>query len=386
MKTFHSKWWKEGLHVVAITVIALLLTRFIIYDVVSLGVFAPLEKEMDFETSDIYNAVKENKSVHPSSPDVVVVSVDKHDRKQVLMDIRKIAATEPLAIGLDVHFKVYQEDVDSLLLATVLDPANRLVGCTKAVPDSNGCYKQSPMSYYEEKHNPVVGYTNIDPAKEQKVLRHFRPFVLKTDGDTLMSMELKIASIANPEMAQQLIARGNEVETIDYTRFVIPVIDADDLDDPDIQAWIAHKVVMIGDVQDMEDMRITPLHGYVPGVIIHAYAVETILQASYIRTFQSWKNWLIAVSICLIFVALLLLARRTMSNVGNLLIRICQFAIMYVLVVCGCIVFENHHTYVDFAPSILMLGFGTLAFDLWFASYGIITAIIAFTKKHIHKK
>ena len=70
----------------------------------------------------------------------------------------------------------------------------------------------------------------------------------------------------------------------------------------------------------------------------------------------------------------------------NLLIRICQFAIMYVLVVCGCVVFENHHTYVDFAPSILMLGFGTLAFDLWFASYGIITAIIAFTKKHIHKK
>ena len=65
MKTFHSKWWKEGLHVAAITVIALLLTRFIIYDVVSLGVFAPLEKEMDFETSDIYNAVKENQSVHP---------------------------------------------------------------------------------------------------------------------------------------------------------------------------------------------------------------------------------------------------------------------------------------------------------------------------------
>lgn len=386
MKKFHFKWWKEGLHVVAITAVALLLTRCIIHYAPSLGVFAPLEKEMDFETSDIYNAVKENKSLHRSSPDVVVVSVDRHDRQQVLMDIRKIAATDPLAIGLDVHFKVYQKNLDSLLLATILDPSNRLVGSTKAIPDSCGYYEQSYMSYYEKEYSPVVGFTNMDPAQEQKVVRHFRPFVLKANGDTLMSMELKIASIANPEMAQQLIARGNELEIIDYTSLKIPVIDADDLDNPDIQEWIAHKVVMVGDVRDMEDMRITPLHGYVPGVMIHAYGVETILQASYIHTFQSWQNWLIAVGICLIFVALRLLVSRTMSNVGSLIIRISQFVIMYVLIVCGCVIFENHHSYVDFAPSVLMLGFGLLAYDIWFASYGIIMTIIDFIKKHLQKK
>lgn len=384
MMKFEKLWWKEGLHIIVPTILAFSLSYFVISDLTSIGIFAPVEKEMDFQISDIYNAVEENKTIHLASSDVIVIGVDNHDREGVLQDIRMIASAEPAAIGLDIYFEV-SEGNDSVLLETITHTTN-LVGATGVKEVANSAfYERDPLSFYENDYNPLVGFINVDTDQSGKVIRTFHPFVRTSSGDTIKSFELVLASITQPERAAQLIARGNEMETIDFSSYVIPIVDADLLDIATVKDLIKDKVVLIGDIRNVEDMYLTPLHGFVPGVMVHAYAVQTILHGSYIDNIPAWINWLIAIVICIIFVLLLLIAKQKMSNVGNLLIRICQFVIMYVLVLCGCTFFSRIHTYFDFAPSILMLGLGAFAFDIWFALYGIIITISSRIKNHLHK-
>ena len=86
--------------------------------------------------------------------------------------------------------------------------------------------------------------------------------------------------------------------------------------------------------------------------------------------------------LCIILAALLMEARNRMSNVGSMVIRLAQVAIMYQIVVFGCKFYAEQHMYLDFSPSLLMIGLGALAFDIWFGLYGI----AMFIKRKISKK
>ena len=378
-------WWKEGIHIVCITLLALLMTRFIINDLSSLSLFAPIEKQMDFEISDVYNAVEESRPIHAISPNVVMVSIDSlPDRAAVLDIVNFVALAGPKAIALDAYFKISQAD-NTYLLNTMKDITN-LVGATQVVPtDSARIYRHKDLNFFEGQIPAKLGYINVDTDASKKVVRTFHPFVLDEKGDTLKSMVMMVASIADKARVDELLARGNEVETIDFISYEIPIVPAARLNEPAVYESLRDKVVVIGSEKDKNDWYITPLHGSQPGMLIHAYAIQTILNGSYIEVSTGWLNWLIAVVICMIFVGLLLLAKRRMSNIGSLFTRIGQFLILYFLVAFGCWMFARAHVYVDFAPALLMLALGGFAFAIWFAAYGTGESIVKYIKNKLHK-
>jgi len=47
------------------------------------------------------------------------------------------------------------------------------------------------------------------------------------------------------------------------------------------------------------------------------------------------------------------------------------FGFMFGFVFIGCAQFAHSHIYVDYTPAITMLVFGTLAFDIVYAIYGL---------------
>ena len=152
------------------------------------------------------------------------------------------------------------------------------------------------------------------------------------------------------------------------------------------QKKLKDKVVMIGSMSDVKDTYLTPLRQPQAGVMIHAHAVQTILSGTYIRESSAWLSWFIAIILCMTFITLLWIARKRMSYIGNLLIRISQFAIMFGLVWLGCYIYSGWHIYADFSPAIWMLGLGAIAFDVTFALYGIIqNTVKAIRKIHIKK-
>ena len=385
-----SAWLQAAAMVLFTTLISLLLTSFIFTDFLSLEMFAPMEKKVDFQLSDIYNSVEATRPVKTLSNDVVVVNIDGCNREQALSTVTLVAQCGPKAIGLDVMFPIAKDSAKNGYLKTVVAKIPCLVFSTGVVyNEKDGTYSRDFLSFCESEKDfkpHHIGYVNLDTSRPWEVVRSFVPCVRTKEGDTLNAMTFELARIASPERAQQLLDRGNFSETIDYTSYEIEVIQAEELNDPYEKQKLKDKVVFVGAMSDVKDTYLTPLRDPIAGVMIHAHVVQTILSGSYIRESSTWFNWFIAIILCMTFISLLWIARKRMSNVGNLLIRISQFVIMFVMVWLGCYIYSAHHLYMDFAPAIWMLGLGAIAFDISFALYGIIRNITNATRQIHFKK
>lgn len=383
MESKKMNWWQAGLVIFLSLVLAVLLARFIIYDFSSMEIFAPIEKKLDFQVSDIYNAVEEKKHVVSLSQDIIVVSVDECNREQTAEVINLISSYKPKAIGLDLSFMTKKANNDTLLNAVLYTP--NLVNATKVFkPDTGMYYHRLSASFYEKEYDlPHIGYANLDAAHMWNIVRTFVPYVLVGKNDTLPSLAMELARMVAPDCVTQLLRRGNDAEIIDYTSCEIEVVTAERLQNDYVAKRLHNKVVLVGDTADTKDTYRTPLHDSQPGVLIHAYALQTILSGSYIDKREEWKNWLIAILIGFIFICLLLFANE--YHAFNLIIRIGQFALMYWLIVRGCVIYSQSHIYADFTPAILMLGLGALSFDIIYALYGIIQNFIKILIKYRKK-
>lgn len=373
----------SAFHVASITILAILLTRFVIYDFSSLSAFVPVEKATDFEMSDLYNAVEENKAAHRFSHDVCIISLDNCNREGVLDVVNMVSAYGPAAIGLDIVFPWPEQDNTYLL--TTLSETPDLVCVNKVQPteDDPSRFEVIQASFYEPLIAPEYGHAKLVANSTRAVVRKFYSYVLTTEGDTLLSLPSALARKANPERYAAFISRQNERETIDYTTCEIPAYTAAELMNGILrEEQLAGKVVLLGDMNSMSDSYLTPLNGAMAGVMIHACATQTIISGTYIDTTPEWMNWGIGILLCILISALLMEARNRMSNVGSMVIRIAQVAVMYQIVVLGCKYYANSHTYLDFSPSLLMIGLAALSFDIWFGLYGIFN----FVKQKISKK
>lgn len=367
------KWWHGGLIVVLSVVIAGLFSAFLRADFSSIDIFAPIEKKMDFQVSDIYNMLEEDKSERELSKDVVVVSIDELNREQLLALIDTVALYEPKAIGLDIYFSIPKAD-NSKLLDIVKNTPN-MVSISQVQKDTNGIhYVEKYLSFYDDSIAPPHrGYANLDINHSWTVVRTFLPYVCTREGKIIPGISLELAKIAAPERAQQLMERGNTEEIIDFTHREIEVISAKRLRNPEVAKRLTGKVVLIGVIKDTKDIYLTPLKEPMPGVLIHAYAAQTIICGHYIQTREKWVNWTIAFCFCFLLVILLLYAseKKEIGSALNLVIRIMVFLSVILFVFLGCWVFTTRHVYVDYSPSLLMLTFGTMAFDIVYAGYGL---------------
>lgn len=375
--------WDTAFHVTGITLLAILMTRFVIYDFSSLSAFMPMEKATDFEMSDLYNAVEENKAEHHLSQDVCVIGLDNCSREGVLDIVNLVSAYGPAAIGLDIVFPWPEQD-NSYLLSTLSETPD-LVCVNKVQPTEDDAtrYEVVPASFYESLISPRYGHAKLVAYSTRAVVRRFYSYVLTAEGDTLLSLPAALAKTARPERYEELLRRNTQEEIIDYTTREIPVYTAEELLEGKLdEDALAGKVVLLGDVNNMQDAYLTPLNGAMAGVMIHACATQTILTGSYINITPPWVNWCMGILLCIILAALLMEARNRMSNVGSMVIRLAQVAIMYQIIVFGCKYYAEQHMYLDFSPSLLMIGLGALAFDIWFGLYGI----VKFVQHKISKK
>lgn len=364
--------------IVLISVIcAALMTRFLTTDFSSIDIFAPVEKKVDFRVTDIYNEFAARLSVRPMNDEIVVVNIDSCNREGVMKIIQKVNSFGAKAIGLDVYFSIEKKENDTVL-NTILPPDNLVNATQVKLANTKMSYDRDYLSFFEGKSTPKhVGFINMDADNMWTIIRTFHPYVTDSTGSLIPGLALALAEIAYPEKADILKARHNTQEIIDFTSQEIKVIGAHRLDNEGVPEDFNGKIVLIGDTTDAKDIYLTPLAEPTPGVLIHAYALQTILNESYITVRSDWFNWSIALIISLILVSILLFANESerLKYSLNILIRVLILVFMYVLVKIGCAVYANSHVYVDMMPSVLMLGFSTLAFDIIYAVYGLIRQI-----------
>ena len=347
-----------------VTMLALVISRFIIYDISSISVFAPMEKSVDFEISDIYNSVAQRRAQQTLSDKIVIVSVDDcPSRREIAKVIEAVDFFDPAAIGLDIFFNYPLED-DDFLIST-------LNGCRNIVlpVDASNGECVGSWFYYYQLPDAHYGSINIGAGSVRDVVRKFKPFFRMNDGSELPNIAVELVNMLSPDAYERLLQQQAESLYIHYpsVRFDIvepsEIFTADGGIRPEIEDVIKGKVVLVGNIRDESDMHLTPV-GEMSGLAIHAYTLHTILDDGYIKETSKTGSWSIAIVICFLFVLSCALMKANGLLGDNLWARLIQIAVILFFIWLGCKRFASTNNYINFGPSLLMLGLGTLSLDI----------------------
>lgn len=353
------------LNALVITAIAFGLSHCIAYDLTSISAFAPMEKTMDFDLTDVYSTVADQRAKRTLSDDIVIVSIDGCSREGITEAIDYVDYLNPAAIGLDVFFN-YPAAMDSELISSLTQNPNIVLPVALQLVEGQASIFGS--YFYDDISIAHKGVVNLSANSVRNVIRDFEPEYV-VGGDTIRSFAAEIAKVAAPEKYEALMARGRSKETINYPSWEFEIIPADDLSNGDIpleeaRQSIEDKVVLIGNIFDQSDFHLTPIDEGMAGLLIHARALQTILDSCYIEEMSEKASWVMAMILSFIFILLVLIIKKRCAFEGCF-VRFLQLALMYVFLVLGCKVFDHRGAYLNFAPTLLMFGLGMLAMDIW---------------------
>lgn len=353
------------LNALVITAIAFGFSYFVRYDLTSISIFAPMEKTMDFDLTDVYSTVADKRAKRTLSDDIVIVSIDGCSREDITEAIDYVDYLNPAAIGLDVFFN-YPAATDPELISSLTQCRNIVFPVALQLVDGQASVFGS--YFYDDITIGHKGVVNLSANSVRNVIRDFEPEYV-VGGDTIRSFATEIAKVAAPEKYEVLMARGRSKETINYPSWEFEIIPADDLSNGDIpleeaRQSIEDKVVLIGNIFDQSDFHLTPIDEGMAGLLIHARALQTILDSCYIEETSETLSWVMAMVLSFIFILLVLIIKKRCAFEGCF-VRFLQLALMYAFLALGCNVFAHRGDYLNFAPTLLMFGLGMFAMDIW---------------------
>lgn len=341
-----------------VTLLALLLSHVIIYDLTSVSFFSPMEKASDFRFSDFYTLVANDRAVRTLDPDVVIVAVDGCNRREIARTLDDIDFCAPAAVGLDIAFTA-PSDPDDDPLRDALAACENLVMPVVAYEDGASAVK----SYYDSVVTPSGGFAcvNIEgEAGSRATVRDFRP-LFGSESSPLPSLPLALAALARPEAAETLMARGNADEAISYASREFNVIRHDSV--IDCADLLEGRAVLVGKLSDAADMHSTPLGNFTPGILIHAYTLSTILSGDYTRRLTAAEVTLIAIAVC--FLVSWINLRVGNTALGTFAVRSVQFLLLYCMIQAGTQAFIRWNIDLNFAYVMLTTSVALVACDVY---------------------
>ena len=369
---------------IVITLISLCFTHVVIYELGSISGFVSADKSADFQISDIYNSIADYRNTSQASQYVTVVAVDDCSRQELLDVLEIVSEHQPKVIGLDIFFQTAYSDSTQIL--NTLSSIPCLVLPRKIIKQEDGLYHYTTGSFVEKYLNTQYAYVNLNASTPTDVIRDFTPWQTTTNGDTLFHVATAMAKIANPNQYKKIEERNNDIETIKFSSIDIPIIPSNEIlygsNDKYLSRYLTNRAVFIGDTLDIKDMYTTPLKGLVPGVLIHAYSLHTILTESYTESTPNWFNWLIAIIISILFLFANMVVKDLWSHIGNMVMRLLQVALMFTLIFVGAYWYNHHLQYLDFSPVIVMLGFCSLSADIYDGTLAAVLQVKKYKQSH----
>lgn len=345
----------------AIVLLAFALSWFLIYDISSMSYFSPLEKSSDFETSDFYQLVSDSRAVRTLNDDIVVVSVDDLSREEITDALEMISLCDPAAVGIDILFGFPQDD--DYRLVEVLSGMHNVV-----VPDTSSyIYSSCP--------GLIQGSVYLEADSYRSTVRE-----CSTDG----TFTAVLASLYRPETALPDRMR------IEYPGVEFNVIHAAEL--AEAPELLEGKIVLVGVVNDYSDVHPTPVDDAMPGILIHAAAIATMLSPDRVTDFPEWADWLVAILLCYVFVSSTRVLKR--FDWGDMVMRVVQIAVLVLIIIIGTEMYVSHRIEINFSRPLVMVAAGTLAVDVWNGMAGLVGIIrhrvgirrIGRLRKLIHEK
>lgn len=361
---------KKYIMPMVVAVLSLIIMTISINGFSIMSLFSPVDGKSDFQLSDIYTKVASRRGVSYCSDRVLVVASDNCNREELVRMIDVLKSMRPAAIGVDINFQYPGHD-DSYMLSLFDECHNLTLPLIVSYDEEKDVFVKDEWAnsflteWLEEDKFAVV---NLERYTTWGPVRSFRPFYTVND-EQIPGFSVRLASLADKETADAFIDRGHESEYINFTSRIVEVVTPDDVfaEDGTIKPHIAEKVegrvVIVGDINNSKDLFPVPHEDKMPGAIIHAHCVDTILEGNYIDSFPQWLNILLSVVLCYLFMLLHILVEKYIDNGVDFIIRVVQVLMMFVLYKVGCTLYV-HNYYVDVSLVLLMIASTAFVLDI----------------------
>ena len=351
----HGKILRVAIHTVVITLLAVVLSNTLIYSFTSIVALKSSIEVKDYQISDLYSAVSDRNPIRTLSDDVILVAVDALSREQITDVIQVVNSASPRAVGVDILFE-YPHVEDSALIS-VTSAANMVMAAVR--------YDDTTMltSYFcDDMEASRVGITNLEVSSPIDVVRCFRTQYMVW-GIPYNSFASKVATVGGYEAASA-VRDGSYIyfPGLEF-RVVEPWMLAEQPERCD--SLLKDKIVLIGDMENMQDMHRTPV-GTMSGLQIQASIIETIVKGHDIQRTSVWVDWAVAILSCVLLVLVNMFLSGKNLATGKLLLRLAQILLLYLYFWAGCELFARYGLSVDFAPALSMIALGLLAYDIYF--------------------
>ncbi len=344
-----------------VTFMALVFAHFVVYDLMSVSYFAPMEKASDFTFGDFYTMIANDRPESYLEEDVIIVPVDNCSDSELAEVIRKVDSIGPSAVGLDIRFTGVPCAKDSEL-AVALSHCRNLVMPVYA-KEEEGKTKLFHDSYIVTIVDGIGGVTSVNIHDDLNSLASTRKFLrqFKTENGDIFTLPVALVNLARPEMLDALYDQRGDQLLIRYASIEVDSITPAELDEHG--EIIADHIVLVGNVKDYSDMHVTPLGNHTPGLIIHALTVATILSGNYTWTPNKLEQVILGAMLCYIIVLInLLLGNLTIKP---LIIRFIQLLILYLMIVGGTLAFIRYNVDLNFSYPILTVTVGVAACEIY---------------------
>ena len=367
-----------------ITAMTLLFSHVLVYDLMSVSFFSPMEKASDFRFSDFYTIVADDRAVSTLDEDIVIVPVDGYNRKQMAKVIDDIDFYQPAAVGLDIAFAP-PSNPDDDPLAESLAQCGNLVMPVRVDNSGEACHVLH-LSYYDSIVKPSGGFAAVNiqgDAKERSTVREFSRSFDTSEGP-VKSLPAALIAIARPEVAKKLSERSQKFDYIKFASRKFDIIDPEEIaENPDL---IKGKIVFVGKIQNAGDLHVTPLDNFTPGLMIHAMTTATMLSGDFIRELTPFESYAVAALTCFFIVWLNM--RLWESPIGPLAVRFAQLIMLYAMIMGGTMAYIYYGVDLNFAFAILSTSLGVAGCDVYigiFSKNGMCDRIALLFKKKNEK-
>lgn len=365
----HRKWLK----IFGVTILAFVLSRLLFQPFAfSLTSLVTIPEKSDFNITDFYAILADSRPIKSLDKNIVIVDITQCDRNGIAEILDSLSLYNPLAVGLDVIFDVPKGESEDAYLLASLKKCPNLIIATSLTQESPSSFSISETSFFQDSLHLRYGAINFLLNYPRATIRKF-PVRFLTDRDTVPSFATALTQIVAPEATRRLFEREQSLETINYTSRVFEVIQPDELAGraKDIQ----NRIVLIGATKDFYDIHATPTNSKMSGVMIHAYSIATILEATYIKELKPFQNWLLAFLSCL---TVIFISMQLAPGMKGIVMRIMQLGTLYFVLVIGYHLFITYNILINFSYTLFILSFGLFALDIW---NGFETGISKLSKK-----
>lgn len=322
------------------------------------AIFSSPEKR-DFQMSDLFTQIADNRPVRALENRVVIVDIGNGTREDIADALSLISLCGPKAVGVDINFADPGQNDEYLIESLRANPNVILPLGVKQISGSNNFEIEDKPFFYDQEPDFEYGIVNLPLKVNKGTIREYA-IDFKTDEGVFPSFSVALAEKMDPDAVKRLKERGVETGITSYHSREFITLNLNELEEN--AEDLNDKIVVLGALEESSDMHATPVKSHVSGVMLHAYAISTVLDGAWFHKVPKIFDYVLAALLCY---CIMLVYFGYNSNFRGIVLRIIQAILVFLAVRIGYSLFVDHNVIFDLSYTVLIIAFGLFAADIW---------------------